>query len=87
MTKKIVKPGYIRACDSVTDMTGNWSNEKPDINREKCIECYLCWLDCPESAIKVDKDGKVVFDENICKGCGICAKTCPKDAIKLSKKE
>ena len=60
--------------------TGDWRTEKPLWYSERCIQCYLCWINCPDSAIII-KDGKVAgIDYRHCKGCGICAKECPKKA-------
>ncbi|MBN1622012.1 MAG: 4Fe-4S binding protein [Endomicrobiales bacterium] len=57
--------------------TGDWRSEKPVWNKDKCIQCMICWIDCPDSAIII-KDGKVAgIDYDHCKGCGICAKECP----------
>jgi len=65
--------------------TGDWRNLRPVHDREKCINCLLCWINCPDSAIIV-KDGKVEgIDYAHCKGCGICARECPEKvkAIKM----
>ena len=57
--------------------TGSWRAFKPRWIEENCIQCLLCWLYCPDNAIKV-KDGKRQdFDYDYCKGCGICATECP----------
>jgi pyruvate ferredoxin oxidoreductase gamma subunit len=57
--------------------TGGWRVERPILNKEKCINCLLCWISCPEGAIKV-QDGKIAgIDLDYCKGCGICAVECP----------
>ena len=57
--------------------TGDWRSEKPVWNKEKCINCMICWISCPDSAIIV-KDGKITgIDMDHCKGCGICAVECP----------
>jgi pyruvate ferredoxin oxidoreductase delta subunit len=57
--------------------TGSWRAFKPRWIEENCIQCLLCWLYCPDNAIKV-KDGKRQdFDFDYCKGCGICATECP----------
>lgn len=58
--------------------TGSWrTGKKPVHDREKCTNCFLCWVNCPDSAILV-KEGKVEgIDYEHCKGCGICAKVCP----------
>ncbi len=57
--------------------TGSWRSLKPRWIPENCINCLLCWIYCPDMAVKV-KDGKREdFDYDYCKGCGICALECP----------
>ena len=35
--------------------TGGWrTGVKPEIDMSKCIDCLLCWLWCPDSAIELD---------------------------------
>jgi len=66
-------------------ITGSWRSERPIHDKEKCTNCLICWVNCPDSSIIV-KDGKFVdFDLNHCKGCGICVKVCPPkvQAIKM----
>ncbi|HHV61459.1 MAG TPA: 4Fe-4S binding protein [Firmicutes bacterium] len=68
----ITEPGTARRYK-----TGEWRTHRPVWDPEKCINCLLCWIYCPDSAIQV-KDGKVVgIDLEHCKGCGICAHECP----------
>lgn len=58
-------------------LTGDWKTYRPVHDEEKCTDCLLCWIHCPDSAIKVE-DGKVVgIDLLHCKGCGLCAVVCP----------
>lgn len=57
--------------------TGGWRNVRPIHSKEKCINCLICWLYCPDAAVIVE-NGKVLgMDLDHCKGCGICAKECP----------
>ena len=59
-------------------ITGGWRSERPVWHEEKCIQCMLCWIYCPDAAIKVNAEGKVCgVDYDHCKGCGICAQECP----------
>ncbi|MEG0073176.1 MAG: 4Fe-4S binding protein [Clostridia bacterium] len=66
--------------------TGDWKNQKPVHDMEKCKNCMLCVPVCPEACIKHTEDDKMIgFDYDKCKGCGICAKTCPFKAISMEK--
>lgn len=82
--KEIPLGGIIDKAGSAEEYkTGGWRTFKPVRDKEACIDCLLCWIYCPDSAIKV-KDGKIEeFDYDHCKGCGICAKVCPKKCIKM----
>ena len=60
--------------------TGSWRVFKPVIDSEKCTGCGICWLFCPDSAIKKG-DGKLFIDYSVCKGCLICVNECPVKAI------
>lgn len=63
--------------------TGDWRSFRPIWNKEKCINCLMCWIYCPDSSIKV-KDEKVEgIDYDHCKGCGICAAMCPKSCFEM----
>lgn len=63
--------------------TGDWRSQKPNWDSEKCTSCLICYIYCPDCAIKV-KDGKMTgIDYDYCKGCGICSEECPKKAIKM----
>ncbi|MFQ6086102.1 MAG: 4Fe-4S binding protein [Candidatus Bathyarchaeia archaeon] len=62
--------------------TGSWRTLKPVISNKKCTVCLLCWVFCPDGAIKL-KEGGVVVNYEFCKGCGICAKECAPRAIEM----
>jgi len=63
--------------------TGDWRSEKPVWNKDKCINCYFCWVYCPDSSILLDENKKVAgIDYKHCKGCGICAAECPVKPVK-----
>ncbi len=67
--------------------TGDWRTQRPIVDKEKCNQCGMCWLHCPDAAITPLEDG--YFEANLfsCKGCGICAQVCPKKAITLKEEE
>jgi pyruvate ferredoxin oxidoreductase delta subunit len=73
--------------------TGNWrSRKKPILDKNKCINCLICWISCPDSSIKVVSDDAKIsivdnIDYNFCKGCGICAMECKNGAIKMEEEK
>jgi pyruvate ferredoxin oxidoreductase delta subunit len=94
MTKKPtwreLPPGdYLAAGTAKEFFTGDWREERPILDLEKCVSCLTCWIYCPDTAVLVE-DGKVKgIDYHYCKGCGICAEECPPKikAIKMVKEE
>jgi len=68
----------LEAGSSAKFKTGGWRSARPRWIEENCIQCMLCWVYCPDMAIKVNEEGKREdFDYDYCKGCGICALECP----------
>ena len=64
--------------------TGGWrTGVKPEVDLSTCIDCLLCWLYCPDSAIELDGTAFAGFDYDTCKGCEICAEVCPQQAIAM----
>ena len=67
--------------------TGDWRTERPILDKEKCTKCALCWIYCPDAAIKPSEEGYYEADLHYCKGCGICANICPVGAITMIEEE
>ena len=65
-----------------TNQTGEWRIQRPILDSEKCNRCGLCWMYCPDQAIRPQENSYSISYE-YCKGCGICATECPKGAISL----
>jgi len=63
--------------------TGSWRIYRPILEVKRCSRCLLCWLYCPEGAVKIDPEGKPQINLSTCKGCGICAKECPMKLIAM----
>jgi len=74
--------------NSKDNKTGSWrQGQRPKWNKEKYLNCGVCFHFCPEEAI-IFKDGKMVgIDYTYCKGCGICAHECPRKAIEMVKED
>lgn len=63
--------------------TGSWRSSRPIRDMQKCNNCQVCWVYCPDGTVIVE-DGRVVsIDLAHCKGCGICAHECPQKAITM----
>jgi 2-oxoacid:acceptor oxidoreductase delta subunit (pyruvate/2-ketoisovalerate family) len=64
--------------------TGGWrTGEKPVAELSACVDCLLCWLYCPDSAVVLTGTAFAGFDLDYCKGCAICAEVCPVGAIEM----
>jgi 2-oxoacid:acceptor oxidoreductase delta subunit (pyruvate/2-ketoisovalerate family) len=76
--------GSVDPTTTVQPQTGSWrTGVKPAVDLSKCVNCLLCWLYCPDSAVQLDGTVFVGFDERFCKGCELCAEICPTDAIEM----
>jgi len=65
--------------------TGGWrTGLVPTVDLSLCVNCLLCWLFCPDSAVRLDGTAFTSFDLDVCKGCEICAEVCPVDAIAMA---
>lgn len=78
-------PGGIVVADEVEQpTTGGWrTGLRPEVELSACVNCLLCWLYCPDSAVLVEGTVFAGFDYDHCKGCEICAVTCPTGAIRM----
>jgi len=74
----VVDPG-----NSVLYLTGGWRSDRPIWDKEKCNNCLLCWIHCPDSSIIVENEEMTSIDLEHCKGCGVCAVECRFDALKM----
>jgi 2-oxoacid:acceptor oxidoreductase delta subunit (pyruvate/2-ketoisovalerate family) len=64
--------------------TGGWrTGVKPQVDLTRCVDCLLCWLHCPDSAVLLSGTAFAGFDLDYCKGCEICAEICPTGAIAM----
>jgi len=68
---------------SMINNTGSWRMLRPVLNTEKCTNCLICWIFCPDDSIPVNREQRFETDFTYCKGCGICAVECPYDALEM----
>jgi anaerobic carbon-monoxide dehydrogenase iron sulfur subunit len=54
-------------------------------NKDKCIGCWTCIMVCPYSAIRMDKENKVVAKCDLCQGLKEpqCVANCPNEALEF----
>ena len=70
--------------DGLRPTTGGWrAGKKPAVDLDLCVDCLLCWIHCPDSAVVLDGGTLVGFDYDLCKGCELCSVVCPADAIRM----
>jgi 2-oxoacid:acceptor oxidoreductase delta subunit (pyruvate/2-ketoisovalerate family) len=76
--------GAVCPDEAVQPHTGGWrTGLKPEADTTLCVDCLLCWLYCPDSAVVLDGTTFTGFDLDYCKGCELCAEVCPVDAIAM----
>ena len=76
--------GAVLPTEGERPRTGSWrTGLKPEVELTSCVNCLLCWLYCPDSAIRLDGTTFVGFDYEVCKGCELCEAVCPADAIRM----
>src|SRR5262249_23473086 len=64
--------GAVRSDEAAHARTGGWrTGLKPSVDRSRCVNCLLCWLYCPDSAVLLDGETFTGFDYDYCKGCEI----------------
>jgi 2-oxoacid:acceptor oxidoreductase delta subunit (pyruvate/2-ketoisovalerate family) len=74
--------GVVEHADALRPRTGSYrTGLRPEVDLAECVDCLLCWLYCPDSAVALDGAHFVGFDLDVCKGCEICAEVCPTGAI------
>ncbi len=55
------------------------------VNKERCMACGLCELNCPFGAIEVDPVERcAAVNSVLCKGCGVCTASCRMNAVDLN---
>ena len=81
----LTAPGGIVVRDEVVrPTTAGWrTSGKPVVDLARCIDCLLCWVYCPDSAVTLDGTAFAGFDYDVCKGCELCAEVCPQGAIEM----
>ncbi len=64
-------------------LTGGWRAQRPVVDMPRCTSCLMCWLYCPDVAMKASQGKFLGVDLDHCKGCGVCAEVCPPKCIEM----
>ncbi len=64
--------------------TGEWRYQRPVTRVGKCVQCGLCFLNCPTGCV-ISQGTFFTANLDYCKGCGICARMCPVSAIRMGR--
>ena len=83
---KLTKGAVVEGGTSLNYKTGNWRDQRPEIDQELCNHCGKCRDVCPDDAVRLNDD-RYEIDYDFCKGCGICAYECKAEAIKILPEE
>jgi 2-oxoacid:acceptor oxidoreductase delta subunit (pyruvate/2-ketoisovalerate family) len=76
--------GVVRPGGAPQPRTGGWrTGARPEVDFSKCIDCLLCWLYCPDDAIRLHGTTLAGVELAYCKGCELCATVCPVGAIEM----
>jgi 2-oxoacid:acceptor oxidoreductase delta subunit (pyruvate/2-ketoisovalerate family) len=76
--------GVVVRDEAARSRTGGWrTGLKPEVELARCVNCSLCWLYCPDAAVRLEGTTFAGFDYDVCKGCEICAEICPVGAIEM----
>jgi 2-oxoacid:acceptor oxidoreductase delta subunit (pyruvate/2-ketoisovalerate family) len=76
--------GEVDPSTAAQPRTGGWrTGLRPEVDLSGCVNCLLCWLYCPDSAVRLEGTDFAGFDLDFCKGCEICAEVCPTGAVQM----
>ncbi len=56
------------------------------VDKEKCMACCICVIECPEDAVEIKNGYFAEVDQELCTGCGKCAAYCPAKCITVSER-
>lgn len=76
--------GVLAPDEASQPVTGDWRTDGRPVPRfATCVNCLLCWLYCPDSAVVLDGATFAGIDYDYCKGCALCVEVCPVDALAM----
>lgn len=84
MSGGVIPGGFVAPEEAARPRTGGWRTAgRPEVDLSLCVNCLLCWLYCPDTAVRLDGATFAGFDHDVCKGCELCVEICPTRAIEM----
>jgi 2-oxoacid:acceptor oxidoreductase delta subunit (pyruvate/2-ketoisovalerate family) len=81
---RLIPGGGVVPAEAARGRTAGWrTSGRPAVELSKCVNCLLCWLYCPDTAVRLEGTAFAGFDLDVCKGCEICVEICPTAAIAM----
>lgn len=61
----------------------------PQIDRERCVGCWMCVMTCPFGAIEADRTQGIAMKCDLCAAAGtpVCVESCPTGALFYGERE
>ena len=82
--RELHEGGVVVRDEAAQPRTAGWrTGLRPEVDLSACVDCLLCWLYCPDSAVVLEDGSFAGFDLDHCKGCELCAVACPTGAIAM----
>jgi heterodisulfide reductase subunit A len=71
----------IRAALTLFKTDVSKDGDKPEIKKERCVKCLICFRICPHKAIILTSFRQPTIMPQACFNCGLCVANCPAKAI------
>lgn len=82
--QELAPAGVVAPGGAERPVTGDWrTGGRPVVDYSRCVNCLLCWIYCPDSAIVLDHTTLSGIDYDVCKGCELCVEVCPVGAVAM----
>jgi pyruvate ferredoxin oxidoreductase delta subunit len=82
--QELPRAGVVEPREVERPSTGDWrTTGRPVVELSRCVNCLLCWMYCPDSAMVLEGATLTGIDYDVCKGCELCVEVCPAGAIEM----
>ena len=64
-------------------VTGGWRSERPYRDDEKCTQCLLCWIFCPDTSVIVEDEKVTTSTTTTARAAASAPTSARSDAIEM----